>query len=154
MMTPHPAGLIGRHALDPREHADVAALLALCNAHEGLDLKLDLGAARPRPNAAERNHLLYYAPDGTLAGYCGLDPGEQIELCGMVHPTYRRRGIGRALLRAAAEECRRRGKRRAYLICEEASASGHAFVSAAGAIYRFAEHGMELGPRPPQPPPD
>src|SRR5439155_6574314 len=66
------------------------------------------------------------------------------ELCGLVHPEHRRKGIGRALLAAAQEECRRHGVQEILLVSEAASRSGRAFVEAVGARYRFSEYRMEL----------
>lgn len=149
-------GPVGKPALDPRDRAAVARLIALCNAHDGLDLKLDLDAAPAEPDGPDNqqaNHFLRDA-DGEIAGYCAIDPADPIELCGAVHPNHRRRGLGRALLAAATAECRRRGRTRAYLLCEDASAAGRAFVAAAGGVLDFSEHRMELGARPAQPPSD
>lgn len=144
---------VGRAALDPHDRAAVARLIALCNAHVGLDLKLDLDAAPPEPNDRQPNHFLYFI-GGEVAGYCAIDPADPIELCGAVHPNHRHRGLGSALLTAATAECRQRGRTRAYLLCEDASAAGKAFVAAAGGSHDFSEHRMELGARPAQPPPD
>ena len=102
------------------------------------------------------NQVLYYR-DGELIGFVSLEGGQPIEVCGMVHPAHRRKGIGRALLAATQEECRRRGLRSLLLVCDEAARSGRAFVAAVGAQYRFAEHRMVLdraGISRPQPRPD
>lgn len=135
-------GLVARPTLTAREVEEIRALLDLCNAHEGLDLKLTPSVP---PYGADDGigDLLYYE-DGRLVGYCRLEGKSEVELCGMVHPAHRRRGIGRALLAAATDECRRRGASHALLICEEASRSGRAFVAAIGAQYTFAEFRMEL----------
>ena len=78
-------------------------------------------------------------------GYCSLDGELEVELCGMVHPDHRRRGIGRALLAKARSECVRRGARRPLLICEEQSPrAGQAFVATVGGLHQFDEHEMDL----------
>jgi ribosomal protein S18 acetylase RimI-like enzyme len=149
-------GLLLRPHVTEGERHQIAMLAALCNAHEGLELKLAIGL--PHPEAAQAvGDFLFYA-DGRLAGYCALDSsnGAPVELCGMVHPAYRRRGIGRALLQAALAECRQRGSTRLLLICEDASPSGRCFVATAEAVYRFSEHRLELDrgafdQRPPAP---
>jgi len=67
-----------------------------------------------------------------------------LEFCPLVHPAYRRRGIGRRLLAAARAEARRRGASGILLICEEASPAGQAFTASTGAAYVFSEYHMAL----------
>ena len=146
-------GLAPRQSLSAEERAEIAALTATCNAAEGLDLKLSVGS--PFVTEGETGDYLYNV-DGVLAGYCSVSGGGTmpVEVCGMVHPRQRRRGVGHALLAAAREECRRRGKDHLLLLCEEASASGLAFVKGLGAEYRFSEHRLDLDLKnlPPMPP--
>ncbi|HMA38413.1 MAG TPA: GNAT family N-acetyltransferase [Chloroflexia bacterium] len=139
MTTTPPAGLVPRNGLSATERQDVRALADLCNAQEGLELKLNLG---PGP-ADGTSQFLYYAA-GELIGFCSLDGDEEPEVCGMVHPAQRRRGIGRALLAAAIAETQRRGGPTLILICEAASATGQAFVATTGAPLSLAEYHMEL----------
>ena len=144
-MTVNGGELAQKRGLSDRERFDVLELAAICNTDEGLELKLNVGAAPGDANAGG-NDFLYYADGegGALAGYCALDAGGGVELCGMVHPEHRRRGIGRRLLTAATDECRRRGVARLLLICERASRSGQAFVRTTAAQYRSAELRMRL----------
>ena len=135
-------GLVPRPNLTAAEREEVETLRALCNAHDGLSLKLNLGMPGDPPGEGW-DQALYYV-DGTLAGFCSLDGEKELELCGMVHPAYRRRGIGRALLAAALDESRRRAAQELLLICEAASSAGQAFAAAAGGDAAFAEHHMEL----------
>ena len=129
--------------LTDEELGAVQRLAELCNAFEGLDLKL---ALNPAPDAAanEPAAFLCYAEDGDLAGFCSLDGVGEIEVCGMVHPEHRRQGIGAKLLVAARVACMQRGATQVLLICEDASRSGRAFVAARGASRRFGEHRMVL----------
>jgi ribosomal protein S18 acetylase RimI-like enzyme len=113
--------------------------MELCNRHEGLDLPLSLPEAAAQ-SRCEPGQFLHYN-HGTLTGYLASDPGN--EACGMVHPEYRRRGIGRALVAAVREQYWQRGIERWFLICDEASPSGPAFARALGARRRMAEYRME-----------
>ena len=135
-------GFIGRHVLSAEEESDVRGLADVCNTYEGLDLKLAIGGPAS-PSEQDRDRFLYYE-NGALLGFCSLDYDE---LCGMVHPEHRRKGIGRALLAAALDEYKRRKVPEILIICEEASQSGKAFIAGAtSAKYDFGEHHMELVP--------
>ena len=130
--------------LTDAELGAVLALRAVCNATEGLDLKL----AIPEDGIDEqrlrgRSQILARTEDGGIIGYCSLDFGHETEICGMVQPTRRRHGIGSALLEAALDECRLVGVSRVLLICEDASASGQAFVRRHGGQRGFGEYRME-----------
>ena len=141
-MTRNEKGLVRQQALTAQDRAGVEQLAALCRQYEGLDLGWILEPVGPEPGHGT-NQLLNY-DEGALVGFMSLPPGPDIELCGIVHPKHRRRGIGRALLFAAQEEYRQRGVRSLLLVCEPASGSGKAFVEAVGARYCDSEYRMEL----------
>ena len=128
--------------LTEKELDEVETLAALCKQYEGLDLPLHLEPARDIPGD-ETNQFLYYHND-VLLGFVSLPPDNNIELLGMVHPEHRRKGIGRALLTAAKQECRHRGVQSFLVVCEEASQSGQAFAQAVGGEYCFSEYRMEI----------
>lgn len=134
-------GLIATSSLTDADLRAIRALRDRCNALEGLTLKLALGAGDvTRPPT----RFLYF-DRGKLVGYAALDGGAvEAELCGMVHPGYRRRGIGRELLEAARVACRRDGIVRLLLIAEAASRSGQGFAAAVGGEYEFAERHLEM----------
>ena len=145
MATKKPFVMVARHALNQDELAEVRRLQDVCNAYDGLDLKLNVAVARQGVDGRDEGaHQFLSYVTGVLVGYCSLDFGGGVEVCGMVHPDCRHVGIGRRLLAAAVQECRRRGVPRILLICEDASAAGKAFVAAAGCRREFAEHRMEL----------
>ncbi|MCZ6870984.1 MAG: GNAT family N-acetyltransferase, partial [Gammaproteobacteria bacterium] len=69
---------------------------------------------------------------------------DPIEILAIVHPDYRRRGIGRALVGEILLECRRRGQGDVLLVSEEASVCERGFADAMGARYDFSEYRMLL----------
>jgi ribosomal protein S18 acetylase RimI-like enzyme len=137
-------GFVKKLTLTGAELTEIEQLTDICNNKEGLHMRLgwlQIGS----PNK-ETNDLLYYE-DNKLAGYLNISSYgiREKELTGMVHPDYRRKGIFRALLAAAKEECLHRGVQKLLLISEHASHSGLAFVKAIGAQQDFSEHEMVLG---------
>jgi ribosomal protein S18 acetylase RimI-like enzyme len=130
--------LIFRARLSPDERAAVEALKAVCDAHDGVDQPLHIEDALCPA-------LLDYS-DGVLTGVATLQIGASlgpVEVCGLVDPRWRRRGIGRRLLAAVRDECRRRGQG-LLLTLHHGSASGRGFALAVGARYSSSEYRLEL----------
>jgi ribosomal protein S18 acetylase RimI-like enzyme len=133
-------------ALSEQRADEVAALRDRCNGVDGLLLKISIPRMAPETSIELRrpNAFLVYRGDA-LAGYCSLDGDRHtVEICGMVAPEHRRKGIGTSLLTAARDTCAASGVSEVLLICEDASAAGQLFVATQHARRQFAEHRMEL----------
>jgi ribosomal protein S18 acetylase RimI-like enzyme len=138
-------GLVAANQLDADQQRAALALADTCNRLEGLTLKLNVSRDAEGMPA---NKWLYY-DHGALVGYAALDGGPpEAELCGMVAPAHRRKGIGHALIDAVADACRRASVYRLLLICEDASRSGQGFVRAIDAAHSFSELHMETDAPP------
>src|SRR5258708_3220274 len=137
-------GLIQKRTWTNAELEQVDELLEVCNAYEGLNVKLAIAMLRTR-TGRETNDFLYYVR-GKLVGLLALDSigSKDKEVTAMVHPDYRRQGIATSLLAAARAEAQQRGIERFILACERFSRSGQAFVAAVGAQYDYSEHKMVL----------
>jgi len=138
-------GLVAKQRLTEAEITEIKHLTTLCNNYENLHTRLSFEMMRNRPEQ-QINDFLYYDV-GAIVGYLFLDHYgfDEKEFILIVHPDYRRKGIGRTLLHAAQIEGKQRGIKRLILICEDYSPSGQAFVQAVGAKLDFAEHEMVLG---------
>jgi ribosomal protein S18 acetylase RimI-like enzyme len=136
--------IVKRATLTQAEIADITHLIAICNAYEGLHMRIGYDMLHRRDGDAE-NDFLYYE-DGQLVGYLWCDSWgtREKELVGMVHPAYRRRGIFSMLLNRAKVAYKPAGIDHFILICEHSSQSGQAFAAAIGAHLSHAEHQMEL----------
>jgi ribosomal protein S18 acetylase RimI-like enzyme len=128
--------------LTQREFAEVKKLAEVCNRFETLDY-LNPDPEITRSKSSFPNQFLYYE-DGTPVGFLGLYFFRDPEAYLAVHPLYRRRGIGTALLRSAKDSCRDRSVNKFLLVCENKSISGKAFVEQVGAEYLFSEYRMKL----------
>src|SRR5258707_4474957 len=137
-------GLIQKRIWTNAEIKQLDELLEVCNAYEGLNVKLGITMLRTR-TGRETNDFLYYVR-GKLVGLLALDSigSKDKEVTAMVHPDYRRQGIATSLLAAARAEAQQRGIERFILACERFSRSGQAFVAAVGAQYDYSEHKMVL----------
>jgi ribosomal protein S18 acetylase RimI-like enzyme len=118
----------------------IDSLVDFCRACEGLELSMH---RLPPRNDREKNQFRYYEAD-ELVGIATIPPGLDAEVLGTIHPDYRRQGIGRSLLAAVVNECRRRGIKSYLLVVEAASQSGRAFAERLGGIHEHSEHLMEL----------
>ncbi|MDG4794214.1 mycothiol synthase [Micromonospora sp. WMMD1082] len=88
--------------LGPTEIAEVLALAATAGDTDGADPLDEHVLLRLRDAHAAATHLIARSDDGTLTGYAHLDTTDPVSGVGVelvVHPAYRRRGIGRALAR-------------------------------------------------------
>lgn len=121
----------------------ITQLQEICEAEKKFNLKLNLDMITERDN--DEFDFFHY-DSKQLIGYLGLYPfGKKFELCGMVHPQYRRKGIFTKLLEKAkpllvqAEEV--------LLNTPESSISGKAFIQSLPCQYAFSEFQMKWNQR-------
>ncbi len=138
-------GLVKKARLTETEIAEIAHLLALCNQHGSLYMRIPLKELSQR-SGKEINDFLYYEQE-QLVGYVYADSwgNEEKEITGMVAPAFRRRAIFRQLFEATREEFKARKVEALMLVCERTSHAGQAFASAVKAQHDFSEHEMVLG---------
>jgi ribosomal protein S18 acetylase RimI-like enzyme len=129
-----------RAGLAPEQYQEVVRLQAVCEAVDGLDLKLEL--VRAGASSTEDTFLAYDADQ--LVGYCGLSVGQDAEVCGMVDPAHRRQGIASRLLEGALAVVARGDKGSVLVICEEASPVALDWMRRRGATLDQSELRMVL----------
>lgn len=138
------------------DYAKIRTLEEICTAWDGTALKLELDyklavAEEVTGKETERlqqvNSVLYYA-DAELIAYLGVDcfggPGSDIEVNGMVHPEYRRKGIFRQMTSIVMDEWRRRDSGDLLLLCDRKSTAGQAFMHSLNLPLNHAEYEMYL----------
>lgn len=144
-----PAGeLLPVPQLTSAEFDALARLEAACHEVDGGRLKLEWPALRSRPPGATSDFL--WIAGGELLGFLGIYQWRpiELELCGMVHPGWRRRGIGAALYEAVSAEVARRAPARAMLIVDRALEHGRRFAVARGGELDHSEHRMQQRRQP------
>ncbi len=137
-------GIYKKWTLTDAELAEIQLLARTCQEHESLELRLNWDALARR-SGDKANEQLYYHDD-ILIGFFSIDGlgFDEAEGTGMVHPSYRRQGVFRALVGAAREECRQNKTESLILLFDHRSDSAIAFVNAIGAQHDFSEHSMRL----------
>jgi ribosomal protein S18 acetylase RimI-like enzyme len=137
-------GVYKKWTLTDAELAEIKQLAQICQEHEPLELRFTWDALALR-TGDRANELLYYRDD-ILIGFFSMDGlgFEEAEGTGMVHPSYRRQGVFRALVAAALEECRQNKTDSLILLFDHRSQAAAAFCTAIGAQHDFSEHNMRL----------
>ncbi|RDU36847.1 N-acetyltransferase [Neobacillus piezotolerans] len=135
--------------LTEKQLKEIKELQAVCERDGGFELKLnwDMLAARKE---GSKDDFFHYENE-TLVGFLGLYGfGNKVELCGMVHPDWRRRGIFTGLLNEAIEEAKNRGTRQILLNAPAGSISAKGFLETVPNRYHVTEYQMKWdGTAPP-----
>ncbi|MBU3153946.1 GNAT family N-acetyltransferase [Clostridium estertheticum] len=135
--------------LDEEDNKAVRALCAICYEKQKTCLKLELDLKkRQRKETAKDGALLefLYYENKTLVGYLGVCNfgGNSVQISGMVHPDFRRKGIFRKLYLMAKEEWQRISKAEVLALCDHTSTSGIEFINSIGGEYGTSEYKMCL----------
>ncbi|WP_313802598.1 GNAT family N-acetyltransferase [Cytobacillus sp.] len=130
--------------LTAKQLSDIKELQQICEKGEPFELKLNWDMLQSREEN-EVNDFFHYE-DGKLVGFLGLYGfGNKVEVCGMVAPDYRRRGIFTQLYRNAHNVLKERGIQHILLNTPSISTSGKAFLQSIPCSYSFSEHQMKWG---------
>lgn len=144
--------LATKRGLTADDLAALKELVATCQVHDGHDVKLNWRMMQHR-SPEQASDFCWYAA-GALVGFAPLDAfGPECELTVVVHPAFRRRGIGGALVAAAAAEARRRGAEKLLLVNQRASTTGAAFAASRGLVATSGEYHLERAAATPPPVP-
>ncbi len=129
--------------LSPDALAAVAELEREVVDADGGRLKLEWETLRRR--RGERVEDLLWWEQERLCGFLGLYSfASPVELCGMVAPSFRGRGIGTELLDAAMVLCRSRTEQAALLVVPRTSTAGRALALRRGARLDHSEYALLL----------
>ncbi|MCB2314017.1 GNAT family N-acetyltransferase [Clostridium tagluense] len=135
--------------LNQEDYAAIKALEAVCCEKQKTELKLELEFKMQQRSNSLKNKIMaefLYYDNQILVGYLGLCNfhGTSVELSGMVHPEFRRKGIFKKLYLLAKEEWQKISPAEVLVLCDHTSLSGLAFINHVGAEYGSAEYKMCL----------
>jgi ribosomal protein S18 acetylase RimI-like enzyme len=133
-------------ALTEAQLENTRTLAENCNLYESLDY------LHPTTDMASHGNHFHFYDNERLTGFLTFpfNGVPEPEAFVIVDPQHRRKGIGRALVDAAKESCKRRGIQQFLLVSEDKSVSGKAFAEATGK-YRHSEYRMRLEGKPSKP---
>lgn len=102
-----------KERLKKNDYEDINDLQGICLETDGVKLKLEIDYKLSRAegnidNLSKINEFMYYDGD-ELIGYAGICHfgGAAVEVNGMVHPGYRRRGVFKRLFSLVKDEWKR-----------------------------------------------
>jgi ribosomal protein S18 acetylase RimI-like enzyme len=132
----------GKHLLTSKQLVNIKELQKICEAGEPFELKLNWDLLETRPE--NEVHDLFYYENDKLVGFLGLYGfGNKVELCGMVHPEYRRRGIFTRLYQDAEKMIAEQKYKKVLLNAPSTSDTAKGFLKSIPCEYAFSEHQMK-----------
>lgn len=132
-----------------QDYQAIKSLEAICYEKQKTNLKLELDFKISQRNNSIKNKIMtefLYYDNEILVGYLGLCNfhGTSVEVSGMVHPEFRRKGIFKKLYLLAEEEWQKLCPSEVLVLCDHTSLSGLAFINNIGAEYGSSEYKMCL----------
>ncbi|MBN8194378.1 GNAT family N-acetyltransferase [Bacillus sp. NTK074B] len=127
--------------LSTRQLQDIKALQELCEHHDEIHLKLNWEMLRNRKDG--QDDLLHYQ-DSKLIGFLAIYGfGDSYELCGMIHPDFRRQHLFQDLFHKAVKSLESRTVNKLLLNVPGSSTTGKKFAAQTKAVYDFTEYEMK-----------
>ncbi|MDN3016096.1 GNAT family N-acetyltransferase [Paenibacillus sp. BSR1-1] len=121
---------------------EIKALLEICEKDGGFQLKLNFDMLENRTE--NRKEDFFHYENGMLVGFLGsYGFGNKVELCGMVHPDYRRKGIFSSLLEMGLAEAKKHNATTILLNAPSGSESAKEFLNTIPCTYSFSEYQMK-----------
>jgi ribosomal protein S18 acetylase RimI-like enzyme len=128
--------------LTKEELIDIKTLQEISETEGKLRLKLNFDMLESR-NGNRKEDFFHYE-EGRLVGFLGSYYfGNKVELCGMVHPDYRRRGIFSKLLENALKEAKKHKARTILLNAPTDSQSAKEFLQTIPCTLSMVEYQMK-----------
>ena len=138
------------------DYLDIYKLQKLCLDIDQTTLKLEIDYKLSRAEGETEalnniNEFMYYN-NNELIGYIGICHfgGDTLEVNGMVHPEFRRRGVFKRLFHLVNDEWIKRKAQTMLLLSDNNSISGQGFIKSIGACYEHSEYEMFLRSNPTQ----
>ena len=139
-----------KERIDKSDFNDINNLNNACIDYDKIHLKLEIdyklsNNEKYSNNMNKINEFMFY-DDNKLVGYAGICDfgGDEIEVNGMVHPEYRRRGIFTRLFSLVKDEFNKRDSKGMLLLSDNNSIGGISFIKRITDDYHHSEYDMNL----------
>ena len=137
--------------LNNNDFNDINDLKSICFVHDNTNLKIEIDyklsnvAKNNDKTSSIINEFMLY-DDNKLIGYAGICDfgGEEIEVNGLVHPDYRRKGIFTRLFSLLKDEFNKRDNKAMLLLSDNNSVSGIEFIKNMTDDFSHSEYDMNL----------
>ncbi|SEM71430.1 Acetyltransferase (GNAT) family protein [Mesobacillus persicus] len=131
--------------LTEKELLEIKRLQEVCELDGGFQLKLNFDMLENRSEDRQEDFFHYEGDQlvGFLGSYCW---GSRVELCGMVHPDSRRKGIFSSLLKLGFDEAKKRDTETILLNAPTESQSAKEFLKTIPCNFTVAEYQMQWQP--------
>lgn len=143
-----------KEKIDQNDYNDINNLQNIVLRVDKAALKLEIDYKLSRRKSETKgdnciNEFMYY-DDKKLIGYIGISQfgGDALEVNGMVHPEYRRRGVFKRLFFLVKDEWSKRESQKMLLLCDSNSNTGLEFIKYTGALHEHSEYEMYLKNNP------
>jgi ribosomal protein S18 acetylase RimI-like enzyme len=143
----HAFDAVTAQQLSAEQLEQVRRLAALCEERDGASMEARLDFGTLESGLADSSSCVLRYADGGLVGFAGMYYYGDItkaELVILVHPDFRRRGIGRALLHTVRLLCRECGVMQLLLVVPRDSLPAAAFAREVGTCHFHAEYTLDL----------
>jgi ribosomal protein S18 acetylase RimI-like enzyme len=128
--------------LTEKQLKDIKQLQEVCEKDGGFQLKLNYDMLENRTEGKKEDYFHY--DEEKLVGFLGsYSFGNKVELCGMVHPDYRRNGIFSGLLKMGLQEAKKQKIPTILLNAPTDSQSAKAFLKTVPCTFAVAEYQMK-----------
>ncbi|MCD7035953.1 GNAT family N-acetyltransferase [Metabacillus sp. GX 13764] len=128
--------------LTAKQLVDIKELQRDCESGENFELKLNWDMLRTRPEN-ETTDFFFYEKERLLGFLAIYEFGHKAELCGMVHPEHRRKGIFTNLFKQAEKQLEEKQYKRILLNAPANSQSAKGLLKSFPCSYSFSEYQMK-----------
>lgn len=142
--------IVLREKITQKDYEEIKKLEKYCSSEDDVSFKLELEyklseLKQKGEVIVNINDFMLYNDD-MLIGYIGISDfgGGALEVNGMVHPDYRKRGIFKRLFSLVVDEWTKRKQQEMLLLCDNKSLRGIDFINSVGGAYDHSEYDMAL----------